>query len=454
MTQTIGVIFPRALYAERILRQKINWAAFAHDKLKNQLKAHKTRKLAKPTGPPFIRTPRVYRPPPGLTFDDSDETVTTLREPSMQEVDASDAKDKGKLTEGQFTRGMPSRSLPKSEAFGSASPIACSELSGEPAANSMTFIQIGSIEALKLEIKQQKEKKHSIKDSLSQSRDLLSELRKSIGSYTNNVEKYESLRTSEVNTRLELTKKEAELNQRNKEVAMLLEPDDDFDDNDSEDGLGGMNKNALEREQQKGIRGHKLEDAADALQFLTSKFELDREMAYGHQQNARHFFWEVKVGEVDRSKELDCLPIKGTRSLHCFHGYSRSNPTLLRIKELSCFCVVCVDDEGVRCPTQAYIRKWKLESIHPIKPQDVIAFVEEIGSGVGQGVDWSEGSIVELIEVGDFFAVEAEVPNEFNADFWIIQCTKPMYQLEKDHTDDYGCTFYSGDFTLKGKWYQ
>ncbi|KAL3681663.1 hypothetical protein R1sor_024619 [Riccia sorocarpa] len=215
-----------------------------------------------------------------------------------------------------------------------------------------------------------------------------------------------------------------------------------------------MNKNALEREQRKGIRGHKLEDVADVVQFLTSKFELDREMAYGHQQNARRFFWEVKVGEVERSKELDCLPIKGTCSLHCFHGYSRSNPTLLRIKELSCFCAVCVDDEGVRCPAQAYIGKWKLESIHAIKPQDVIAFAEKIGSGMGQGVDWSDGSIAELIEVGDFFAVEAEVPNEFNADFWIIQCTKPMYQLEKDHTDDYGCTFYSGDFALKGKWYQ
>ncbi|KAL3685613.1 hypothetical protein R1sor_003635 [Riccia sorocarpa] len=181
-----------------------------------------------------------------------------------------------------------------------------------------------------------------------------------------------------------------------------------LEDTEVEDGLGGMNKNALEREQRKGIRGHKLEDAADAVQFLTSKFELDREMAYEHQQNARRFFWEVKVGEVDRSKELDCLPIKGTRSLHCFHGYTRSNPTLLRIKELSCFCAVCVDDEGVRCPAQAYTGKWKLESIHPIKPQDVIAFAEEIGSGVGQGVDWSEGSIAELIEVGDFFAVEVE----------------------------------------------
>ncbi|KAL3688230.1 hypothetical protein R1sor_014539 [Riccia sorocarpa] len=220
------------------------------------------------------------------------------------------------------------------------------------------------------------------------------------------------------------------------------------------DGLGGMNKNALEREQRKGIRGHKLENAADAVQFLTSKFELDRELAYGHHQNARRFFWEVKVGEVDRSKELDCLPIKGTRSLHCFHGYSPMDPTLLRIKELSCFCPYCVDDEGLRCPNQDYTGKWKLESIHPIKPQDVIAYAEEIGSDISQGVDWGEGSVADLIEIGDFFAVEVEVPNEFNADFWILQCTKPMYQLSKDHTDAYGCTFYAGDFALKGKWYQ
>ncbi|KAL3684073.1 hypothetical protein R1sor_002095 [Riccia sorocarpa] len=179
-----------------------------------------------------------------------------------------------------------------------------------------------------------------------------------------------------------------------------------------------MNKNALERKQRKDIRGHKLENAADVVQFLTSKFELDRELAYGHHQNARRFFWEVKVGEVDRSKELDCLPIKGTRS---------------------------------EVPKQDYTGKWKLESIHPIKPQDVIAYAEEIGSGVSQGVDWGEGSVADLIEIVDFFAVEAEVPNEFNVDFWILQCTKPMYQLSKDHTDAYGCTFYAGDFALKGK---
>ncbi|KAL3678633.1 hypothetical protein R1sor_021589 [Riccia sorocarpa] len=231
---TIGIIFPRALYAERILGQKINWAAFAHDKLKNQIKAQKTRKLPKPMGPPCIRTPRVYTPPPGLTFGDSDVLIDTVREPPSQEDSVADAKDKGKLTELQF-RAMPTRSVLKSEACGFASLTACSDLSGQGGGNPMSFIQIGSIEVLKLEVKKQEEKKRSITDSLSQSRDTLLECRKSLGSFTDTVEKCEALLTSEVKTRQELFKKESELTKRNKEVVMLLEPDDEFDENDAEE---------------------------------------------------------------------------------------------------------------------------------------------------------------------------------------------------------------------------
>ncbi|KAL3693319.1 hypothetical protein R1sor_006970 [Riccia sorocarpa] len=160
----------RALYAERILGQKINWAAFAHDKLKNQIKAQKTRKLAKPTGPPCVRTLGVYTPPKSLKFDDNDVPETT----PMLEVDAAEAKDKGKLTELQL-RGMPAE---KSEASGSASPTVCSELSGDLksfGASPMKSVQIESIE------------------------------------------------------------RESKLNQRNKEIAMLLEPDDNFDENDFEE---------------------------------------------------------------------------------------------------------------------------------------------------------------------------------------------------------------------------
>ncbi|KAL3686962.1 hypothetical protein R1sor_013271 [Riccia sorocarpa] len=226
---TIGVIFPRALYAERILGQKINWAAFAHDKLKNHIKAQKTRKLAKPTGPPCVQTLRVYTPPKSLKFDDNDVTETT----PMLEVDAAEAKDKGKLTELQL-RGMLSK---KSEASGSASPTVCSELSGDPesfGASPMKSVQIESIKVLKLEIKQQHEKKHSIEDSLSKARDKISALRKTAYNSKRTAEDCESTLTSEVNTRLDLTQRESKLNQRNKEIAMLLEPDENFDENDSE----------------------------------------------------------------------------------------------------------------------------------------------------------------------------------------------------------------------------
>ncbi|KAL3683770.1 hypothetical protein R1sor_001792 [Riccia sorocarpa] len=62
-----GHFFPRALYAERVLGKKINWAAYAHEKLKNHIKTSKLRGDPKPTGPPYIRTHRVYIPPVSLS---------------------------------------------------------------------------------------------------------------------------------------------------------------------------------------------------------------------------------------------------------------------------------------------------------------------------------------------------------------------------------------------------
>ncbi|KAL3688658.1 hypothetical protein R1sor_014967 [Riccia sorocarpa] len=133
---------------------------------------------------------------------------------------------------------------------------------------------------------------------------------------------------------------------------------------------------------------------------------------------------------------------------------NRTNPTLLNIIELSCFCPFCVDDEGVKCSDKEYTGNWKPENVHPLKPSDVPLYAEQLGPGLGQATDWREGSIADLLEVGDFFAVEAEAPNDFNADFWIMQCKKPLYQLEKDHTDEYGNIVYAGDFALKAIWYQ
>ncbi|KAL3677901.1 hypothetical protein R1sor_020857 [Riccia sorocarpa] len=59
---TLGAIFPRALYAERFLKKRINWAAYAHEKHKNQIRTCKGRGDSRPTCPPVVRPHRVYKP--------------------------------------------------------------------------------------------------------------------------------------------------------------------------------------------------------------------------------------------------------------------------------------------------------------------------------------------------------------------------------------------------------
>ncbi|KAL3691756.1 hypothetical protein R1sor_005407 [Riccia sorocarpa] len=75
---TLGTIFPRALYDERLLKKRINWAAYAHEKHKNQIRTCKGRGDSRPTGPPVVRPHRVYKPPTGLILEpaDSDEQTS------------------------------------------------------------------------------------------------------------------------------------------------------------------------------------------------------------------------------------------------------------------------------------------------------------------------------------------------------------------------------------------
>ncbi|KAL3702355.1 hypothetical protein R1sor_020377 [Riccia sorocarpa] len=223
---------------------------------------------------------------------------------------------------------------------------------------------------------------------------------------------------------------------------------------DNGDGLGGGLKTALAREQLKGIDGHKLDCAADCVAFLSEKFRLHREKLYGGINEVRRFFWEVKVGDVNRSKRYDCLPIEGTRKLHCFHGFSRLNPTLLNVREMCCFCPSCIDEDWENCSNLEYTGPWTLHNVHPRKPADVVDYVDAIGHGQDIPDQSDEGTIADLVEVGDFFAVEAEWPNDYSAEFWILQCTKPLHVLADMTTDAYGETHKEGSSVLEGMWYQ
>ncbi|KAL3687017.1 hypothetical protein R1sor_013326 [Riccia sorocarpa] len=74
VNNTLGATFPRALYAERFLKKRINWARYAHghERHRNQLRSSKARRESKPIDPHIVRLLRVYKPPTNLILEPLD----------------------------------------------------------------------------------------------------------------------------------------------------------------------------------------------------------------------------------------------------------------------------------------------------------------------------------------------------------------------------------------------
>ncbi|CAM6102026.1 unnamed protein product [Calypogeia fissa] len=218
---------------------------------------------------------------------------------------------------------------------------------------------------------------------------------------------------------------------------------------EQKDALGGHIKQGIQREQLKGIDGQLLENAHDVVKFCEQKFALGQEKEYGDVQLVRRLFWEIPVGAVDRTKKWDCDPVKGVRSLHCFDGFSNKMSTLLRVRELCCFCPHCLDDDYEACENKAWVGRFKLEMIKGVLPADVRQEVIEMGVGEG-GNDCEDGSLGSLVQVGEFYAVEAALPNKWNATFYIMQCEEAVHEVKKDFVDGYDQAFRKGDKVVKG----
>ncbi|KAL3691754.1 hypothetical protein R1sor_005405 [Riccia sorocarpa] len=112
------------------------------------------------------------------------------------------------------------------------------------------------------------------------------------------------------------------------------------------------------------------------------------------------------------------------------------------------------NEDWENCSNLEYTGPWTLHNVHPRKPADVVDYVDAIGHGQGIPDQSDEGKIADLVEVGDFFAVEAERPNDYSAEFWILQCTKPLHVLADTTTDAYGETHEEESSVLEGMWYQ
>lgn len=218
-----------------------------------------------------------------------------------------------------------------------------------------------------------------------------------------------------------------------------------------QDALGGQIKTGLAAEQLKGTQGHRLENAGDVVAFCKEKFEIGQVQEYGDVQLVRRIFWEIPQGAVNRRRKWDCDPIKGCRDLHCFDGFSPQLSTLLQVRELSCFCPSCVDDDPRNCDNEEWAGKYRLEMVKGVLPSDVRAEVQNIGEGEGE-VD--EGSLAECIKLGDWYACHAHPDNQYGVDFYVYQCEEELEETKEALTDAYGVQFQRGDQALRGRWFQ
>ncbi|KAL3693927.1 hypothetical protein R1sor_007578 [Riccia sorocarpa] len=124
---TLGTIFPRALYAERFLKKRINWAGYAHERHRNQLRSSKSRRESKTIGPPILRVHRVYKPPPNLSLEpgETDERAPSPVDRNLKGAATIDVEQEASATAEEGISSEPSEVKPEIRLRGSSSGTSC-----------------------------------------------------------------------------------------------------------------------------------------------------------------------------------------------------------------------------------------------------------------------------------------------------------------------------------------
>ena len=137
------------------------------------------------------------------------------------------------------------------------------------------------------------------------------------------------------------------------------------------DGAGAMLKCAIRSEEMNFESRTRLQKAADVVDFCNRK-ESEEHRAYGKaRRTVIRYFHLIGANDVDRTRDLDCQPIPGTRSVHSVSSVSPINVTYLHIRELACFCPECMDDNPMLCGRQNHVKHWALKVLQPLTPIQV-----------------------------------------------------------------------------------
>jgi hypothetical protein len=124
------------------------------------------------------------------------------------------------------------------------------------------------------------------------------------------------------------------------------------------DGAGAIIKTAL-RNGQRLNPNRELQNASQCVQFLTEKLSTRIASMYMKKKaQISRKFWHIEEASVVRSNPFACATIPGSRSLHWIFSFSTADPTKLMVRQLSCFCLPCIDEDWNNCENKEHVKPW------------------------------------------------------------------------------------------------
>lgn len=221
------------------------------------------------------------------------------------------------------------------------------------------------------------------------------------------------------------------------------------------DGAGAVVKRALRMHQIQHPEDE-LSNVQHCVDFLMSR--LSHRVLSSYEQSkvvpVSREFWHIGVGDVDRSADWGCKTISGSRQYHSIMGASETDPTLLMVRELSCFCGPCIDQNWSSCEQQSHVGGWRVVRLRPKDAgpvQQQIEANDDPANWLHGGLDLGHG---DMTQVGDNFMIPAEEGNDEGVDFYILQCVKAKFQVQEDFLCPWGGDFRRGDHALCATYYQ
>jgi len=77
----------------------------------------------------------------------------------------------------------------------------------------------------------------------------------------------------------------------------------------------------------------------------------------------------------------------GTHQIHCVGFCSKRDQTKLAIRDLSCFCAFCINEDYERCTFLHHARIWKVHFIVPLNPR----YIQSVAERANEEDDWEHG---------------------------------------------------------------